>query len=77
MTTSSSTLAGFGAVGAGLPPHKIEKVITVAKAYSSSVGAGAFVSEIFGDEAQELESQGRRCRRIRSDNRQTEKNGLV
>ena len=58
MTTSSSTLAGFGAVGAGLPPHKIEKVITVAKAYSSSVGAGAFVSEIFGDEAQELRVRG-------------------
>ena len=58
MTTSSSTLAGFGAVGAGLPPHKIEKVITVTKAYSSSVGAGAFVSEIFGDEAQELRLRG-------------------
>ena len=58
MTTSSSTLAGFGAVGAGLPPHKIEKVITVTKAYSSAVGAGAFVSEIFGDEAQELRLRG-------------------
>lgn len=58
MTTSSSTLAGFGAVGAGLPPHKIEKVITVTKAYSSAVGAGAFVSEIFGDEAQELRVRG-------------------
>ncbi|MEA4973361.1 MAG: adenylosuccinate synthase [Candidatus Metalachnospira sp.] len=58
MTTSSSTLAGFAAVGAGVPPHKIEKVITVAKAYSSAVGAGAFVSEIFGDEAQELRIRG-------------------
>lgn len=58
MTTSSSTLAGFAAVGAGLPPHKIEQVITVAKAYSSAVGAGAFVSEIFGDEAQELRVRG-------------------
>ena len=58
MTTSSSTLAGFAAVGAGLPPHKIEKVITVSKAYSSAVGAGAFVSEIFGDEAQELRVRG-------------------
>ncbi|GFI61009.1 adenylosuccinate synthetase [Clostridiales bacterium] len=58
MTTSSSTLAGFGAVGAGIPPYKIEQVITVAKAYSSSVGAGAFVSEIFGDEAQELRVRG-------------------
>lgn len=58
MTTSSSTLAGFAAVGAGLPPHEIEKVITVAKAYSSAVGAGAFVSEMFGDEAQELRVRG-------------------
>lgn len=58
MTTSSSTLAGFAAVGAGLPPHKIEKVITVTKAYSSAVGAGAFISEIFGDEAQELRVRG-------------------
>ncbi len=58
MTTSSSTLAGFATVGAGLPPHKIEQVITVTKAYSSAVGAGAFVSEIFGDEAQELRVRG-------------------
>lgn len=58
MTTSSSTLAGFGAIGAGLPPHSIKKVFTVAKAYSSAVGEGAFVSEIFGDEAQELRVRG-------------------
>ena len=58
MTTSSSTLAGFAAVGAGIPPHSIEKVYTVAKAYSSAVGGGAFVSEIFGDEAQELRVRG-------------------
>ncbi len=58
MVTSSSTLAGFGAVGAGIPPYMIEKVITVVKAYSSSVGAGAFVSEIFGDAADELRMRG-------------------
>ena len=58
MTTSSSTLAGFGAIGAGIPPHKIEKVYTVVKADSSAVGGGAFVSEIFGDEAQELRVRG-------------------
>ena len=58
MTTSSSTLAGFAAVGAGIPPHAIEKVYTVAKAYSSAVGSGAFVSEIFGDEAQQLRLRG-------------------
>lgn len=58
MTTSSSTLAGFAAVGAGIPARSIEKVYTVAKAYSSAVGGGAFVSEIFGDEAQELRVRG-------------------
>lgn len=58
MTTSSSTLAGFGSIGAGIPPHSIEKVYTVAKAYSSAVGEGAFVSEIFGDEAQDLRLRG-------------------
>lgn len=54
MVTSSSTLAAYGAIGAGIPPYEIKKVVTVCKAYSSAVGAGAFVSEIFGDEAQEL-----------------------
>ena len=58
MVTSSSTLAGYGAVGAGIPPYEIQKVITVSKAYSSAVGAGAFVSEIFGDEADELRRRG-------------------
>lgn len=58
MTTSSSTLAGFGSIGAGIPPHSIEKVYTVAKAYSSAVGEGAFVSEIFDDEAQDLRLRG-------------------
>ncbi len=54
MVTSSSTLAAYGAIGAGIPPYEIKEVITVCKAYSSAVGAGAFVSEIFGDEADEL-----------------------
>ena len=58
MVTSSSTLAGYGAVGAGIPPHKIEDIVVVTKAYSSAVGAGEFVSEIFGDEAQELRIHG-------------------
>ena len=51
MVTSSSTLAAYGAIGAGLPPYEIKQIVTVCKAYSSAVGAGAFVSEIFGDEA--------------------------
>ena len=58
MTTSSSTLAGYGAIGAGVPPYEIKEIITVVKAYSSAVGAGAFVSEIFGDEADELRRRG-------------------
>ena len=58
MVTSSSTLAGYSAVGAGVPPYEIKKIITVCKAYSSAVGAGAFVSEIFGDEADELRRRG-------------------
>ena len=58
MVTSSSTLAGYGAIGAGVPPYEIKKIVTVVKAYSSAVGAGAFVSEIFGDEADQLRKRG-------------------
>lgn len=58
MVTSSSTLAAYGAIGAGIPPYEIKEVITVCKAYSSAVGAGAFVSEIFGEEADELRRRG-------------------
>ncbi|MCR5201380.1 MAG: adenylosuccinate synthase [Saccharofermentans sp.] len=59
MVTSSSTLAGFGAVGAGIPPYEIKKIICVTKAYSSAVGAGAFVSEILDEaKAKELRDRG-------------------
>ncbi len=58
MTTSSSTLAGYGAVGAGIPPYAINEIVVVTKAYSSAVGAGAFVSEIFGEEAHEMRQRG-------------------
>ena len=58
MVTSSSTLAAYGAIGAGIPPYEIKQVITVCKAYSSAVGAGEFVSEIFGEEADELRRRG-------------------
>ena len=58
MVTSSSTLAAYGAIGAGIPPYEIKNITTVVKAYSSAVGAGAFVSEIFGDEADELRNRG-------------------
>lgn len=56
--TSSSTLAGFASIGAGIPPHSITQVVAVAKAYSSCVGAGPFISEIFGEEAEELRERG-------------------
>ena len=58
MVISSSTLAGYGAIGAGIPPYEIKQIVTVCKAYSSAVGAGAFVSEIFGEEADELRRRG-------------------
>ena len=58
MVTSSSTLAAYGAIGAGIPPYEIKKITAVVKAYSSAVGAGDFVSEIFGKEADELRRRG-------------------
>lgn len=58
MVTSSNTIAGYGAVGAGIPPYEIKEIITVVKAYSSAVGAGEFVSEIFGEEADKLRNFG-------------------
>lgn len=58
MVTSSSTLAGYGTVGAGIPAHEIKDIVTVTKAYSSAVGAGEFVSEIFGEEADKMRNHG-------------------
>ena len=58
MVTSSNTIAGYGAVGAGVPPYAIKEIYTVIKAYSSAVVAGAFVSEFFGDEALALRVLG-------------------
>ncbi|MBR4542937.1 MAG: adenylosuccinate synthase [Lachnospiraceae bacterium] len=58
MVTSSNTIASYSAVSAGIPPYEIKQIITVCKAYSSAVGGGAFVSEIFGDEANELRDRG-------------------
>ncbi|MDY2627600.1 MAG: adenylosuccinate synthase [Lachnospiraceae bacterium] len=58
MVTSSHTLAAYGALGAGIPPYEITNITTVVKAYSSAVGGGAFVSEIFGEEADELRRRG-------------------
>ncbi len=61
MVTSSSTLAAYGAIGAGIPPYEIKRIVCVVKAYSSAVGAGEFVSEIFGEEAEELRKRGGDC----------------
>ena len=58
MVTSSNTIAAYGAVGAGIPPYEIKQVVTVVKAYSSSVGGGDFVSEIFGEDADKLRTHG-------------------
>ncbi len=58
MVTSSSTLAGYGTVGAGVPPYEIKEIVAVTKAYSSAVGAGEFVSEIFGEEASLMREHG-------------------
>ncbi|MCR5302539.1 MAG: adenylosuccinate synthase [Lachnospiraceae bacterium] len=59
MVTSSNTIAAYGAVGCGIPPYEIKQIISVVKAYSSSVGAGEFVSEIHDEEAaDELRRRG-------------------
>lgn len=58
MVTSSHTLAAFGCVGVGVSPREISDIICVTKAYSSAVGGGDFVSELFGDEADELRRRG-------------------
>ena len=57
-TTSSNTIAGFASAGSGLPPYAIQNIIATTKAYSSCVGEGAFVSEIFAEQAQELRQRG-------------------
>lgn len=57
-STSSSPLAGFVSVGAGIPSQAIHRVIAVTKAYSTCVGAGPFVTEIFGREAEVLREKG-------------------
>ena len=58
MTTSSNTIASFAPVGSGLPGAAIDEVIGVVKAYSTCVGEGPFVCEMFGDEAERLREAG-------------------
>ncbi len=58
MVTSSHTVASFGCISAGIPPKEVQDIVAVTKAYSSAVGGGEFVSEIFGEEAEELRKRG-------------------
>ena len=57
-TTSSSTIAAYAPIGAGLPSLKLDKIIGVVKAYSTCVGEGPFTSEWFGEEADKLREEG-------------------
>ncbi len=57
-TTSSSPLAGYASVGAGIPPYAIRRIIAVTKAYSTCVGAGPFVTELLGVGGQTLRDWG-------------------
>ncbi len=58
-TTSSNPIAGFASVGAGVPPAAIEKVLGIVKAYSTCVGDGPFVTEIFGEQADRIRQVGK------------------
>ena len=78
MVTSSSTLAAYGAIGAGIATDmRLRDIVTVVKAYSSAVGAGEFVSEIFGDEADELRRRGGDGGEYRCYDRTSETYGMV
>ena len=57
-TTSSNTMAAYAPIGSGLPSAKIDDVVGVVKAYSTCVGEGPFVCEMFGNEAEELRKNG-------------------
>ena len=57
-TTSSSPLAGFASVGAGIAPYEIRRIIAVVKAYSTCVGAGPFVTELTGSQEEQLRRLG-------------------
>ncbi len=57
-TSSSSTIAAYAPIGAGVPNLKIDKSIGIMKAYSSCVGAGPFTCEYFGDKAEKLRALG-------------------
>lgn len=57
-TTSSNTTAAYAPIGSGFPAAKIERVLGIVKAYSTCVGEGPFVSELFGEEAERLREAG-------------------
>ena len=58
MTTSSNTIAAYAPVGSGLPGAEMDRIIGVVKAYSTCVGEGPFVCEMFGEEAEKLREEG-------------------
>lgn len=60
-STSSSPLAGFASVGAGIPPYEIKRIIAVVKSYSTCVGAGGFVTELFNKQGEKLRNMGGDC----------------
>ena len=57
-TSSSTTLAAYAPIGAGVPAHRLDRVVGIMKAYSSCVGEGPFTCEFFGDEAEKLRALG-------------------
>jgi adenylosuccinate synthase len=57
-TTSSNTLAAYAPIGSGFPGARVSRVIGVVKAYSTCVGEGPFVCEMFGEEAEKLRKEG-------------------
>lgn len=57
-TSSSTTLAGYATIGAGIPGVKLDNTIGIMKAYSTCVGEGPFTVEMFGDEAEALRKAG-------------------
>lgn len=57
-TSSSSTIAAYAPIGAGIPGQKLDAAIGVMKAYSTCVGEGPFTCELFGDEAEALRKAG-------------------
>ncbi len=57
-TSSSTTLAAYAPIGAGIPGRRLDRVVGIMKAYSSCVGEGPFTCELFGDAGKALRDAG-------------------